>query len=316
MRLLLYILTALFVFSALQSQELNRGSYNLRVEEMRGVESSVQLTLTGVSGTVLYQISREMPYDTPRPLVHLFADGSVLLVDAFAGVYERYGENGRMTDRVPLNGRVSANHERIGFLKGNDSLAVLFVSEPERAESRLLIVDALGSTKVDEPVSGSFASGIELSPGGTLIALGTYTWNGPSLSHKTEFLKTDGTPVLSIGREFKGGSWSPAGILFAMYGRKEAIVIDVLKNEVLATTDLGDNKVVHEIFWDDSVPLIVCSPSPTFESGTWVYSRLAVLNLSERRPIYQSDLSFRSVKLEKNVAQTSLRIDGRSIRIK
>ena len=316
MRLLLYILTALFVFSALQSQELNRGSYNLRVEEMRGVESSIQLTLTGVSGTVLYQIKREMPYDTPRPLVHLFADGTVMLVDAFAGVFEGYGENGRMTDRIPLEEKIRPNHERIVFVTGNDSTAILLISEPGQSSSRIMLLDAGGMRKLDHPVGGTFASGLALSPNGTSIATGTYSWEGSSLSFKTEFLKTDGTPVLSISREFKGGSWSPDGILFAMYGRKEAIVIDVSKNEILATTDLGDSKVVHEVFWDNSVPLISCSPPPKFESGAWVYSRLAVLNLSEQKTIYQSDLSFRSMKLEKNEAEISLKIDGRSIRIK
>ena len=314
MRLSLCILAVFLGCSLLPAQELSRGSYNLRIEEPRDGESSLQMTLVGASGTVMYQLKREMPYDTPRPLVHLFADGSVMLVDAFAGVYERYGENGRMTDRIALNGRVSPNHERIGFLKGNDSMAVLFVSEPEKPESRLLIVDRLGSTIVNKPVSGSFASGMELSPDGTLIAVGTYNWNGPSLGHKTEFLNTQGAVISSLNHEFKGGAWGAGDSLFLVYGRNDAAIVDARTGIVRSAFDLGSNTVVHAALWDNGTPLVAVSPPPRFEMGAWIFSQLVVLNAADASTVYQSQSgSFKKLEFEKSDSGVFLRVDRQQI---
>lgn len=302
------------MLSALQAQELTRGSYNLTVNEMTGVESSVQLTLTGPLGTVLYQIKREMPYDTPLPQFHLFADGSVLLVDAFAGVYESYGENGRMTDRVPFDGRVRPNHERMSFLGGSDSLAILFVSEPEQSESRLLIIDERGSKRLDQPINGAFASGMKLSPGGTMIALGTYTWNGPSLNHRTEFLNTQGAVVSSLNHEFKGGAWGAGDTLFLVYGRKDAAIVDARTGNVRSVLDLGSNTVVHAVLWNNGTPLVAVSPPPRFEGGAWIFSRLAVLNAVDASTVYQSQSRpFRKLEFEKSDNGVFLRVDRQQI---
>jgi len=313
----LFLLLAIAASPFLRGQEQSRGHFRLTMERSQVGERRTQLTLTASPGSVLYQISRELPYDTPLPKIHLFADGTVLLVDVFAGAYERYAENGRMVERFAFNGRISPNHERIGFLSGNDSSAVLFISEPGQSESRLLFLDSHGTLKLDQAIQGSFASGLEISPVGNMIALGTYSWEGSSLTFRTEFLRTDGTIVSSVEREFKGGSWSPQESLFVIYGRKLATVFDVEKGEIVSTSDLGDNRVVHDVLWDGPVPLIVSSPPPRLESGAWIYSQLSVLNLADQKVTYRSTgQPFRRVKLEENAGEISVNIDGRLVRIR
>ena len=316
MRALFAILTFFCVFPALQAQNLSRGSYSLKVEELRS-ESALQLTLSDVAGRILYQVNRELAYDTPRPAVHLYADGSVLIVDSFAGVYEYYGTSGQMVRRVPFNEEIRANHERITFVSGNDSTAAVLTSEPGVSESRILVLDRAGTVRFDRPFEGTFASGLLLSPNGELIAGGTYRWIGASLAFNTEFLTIAGTSVTGLGHEFKGGSWSPDGTLFVVYGRERASLINVMKREIISTSLLGENRIVHDVFWDGSIPYVASSPVPKMRSGTWMYEGLVVLNLSDGRTAYQSaEVSFKSAKLESTVGGVSAKIDGQSIRIR
>ncbi len=316
MRVFSYILIGFFVLSGLQAQDIVRGSHHLKVEEIRS-ESALSLTLSDSSGRVVYQINRELAYDTPRPAVHLYGDGSVLLVDSFAGVYEYCSMTGQMVSRVPFNGEIRPNHERVTHFSGNDSMAAVLISEPGESESRILLVDRRGSIRLDRPFEGSFASGLLLSPDGGSIAAGAYSWSGSLLAFRTEFFGIDGASIASLDLEFKGGSWSSDGTLFVVYGRDRVSLVDVRKRGVISTSHLGENRIVHDVFWDGSTPFVASSPVPVRESDTWIYPRLAILNVADGRTVYQSEgLPFRSAKLEKTVRGVSATIDGQSIRIK
>lgn len=220
MKLLASIVVAICIFFNLQAQEIVRGSWTLRIEEVRS-ESLLRLTLSDASGDVLYQIGRELGYDTPRPAVHLYANGTLLLVDGFAGVREYYNRAGVMESRISFKGTIAPDHERIFLVSGNDSLAAVLVSESGESESRILVMDWGGMTRVDRTMPGSFASGLLFSPGGETIAAGTYDWKGSALGFRTEFVRHDGTELFSSNKEFRGGSWAPDGALFVMYGRKD-----------------------------------------------------------------------------------------------
>jgi len=314
MRSILPVTLLVLATSCLHAQELSRGAYRLKVEELRAEESSTQLTLTGSSGEMLYQIRRELPFDVPRPQVHLFSYGIVLVLDGFGGVVERYGDNGRMMERIVLDGEVRPNHERTVQKSGNDSLVALLISEPEKSTSRLLVLRSDGSKVLDLPMAGEFALSLELSTSGSMIAAGMYSWEGSSLTFQTSFVGIDGTAISNIDHEFVGGAWGLRDSLFLMYGRKDAAIVDPMTGRIQAEMELGPNTVVHGVLWDDAAPLIAASPMPRFESGEWIYSRLVVIDLADKSTVYQSESRpFRKLKFEKSHGGISLRIDGQTI---
>ena len=311
---LLILITA--GFSLLSAQELSRGPYRLQTETRESNGRTFHMTLLAADGSVSCQIDRPVGVDASLPRCELFANGTTLLVDAFAGVYELYATNGRMMDRIPFDGRIRPDHERTVYLSGNGIVAGMLVSDPDHPSPRLLVIGDNGRVSLDQPVEGSIASALSLSPNGQVMAAGAYEWKGSVVSHIVTFLQTDGTVLSTAAQEFIGGTWSSNDSLFLAYGKHTASVIDVRQGQKAATTTVGGTNIVQDVLWDGGKPVVAWSPVPTLEAGAWIYTGLSVAEVGNPQSARQvSTGSFSRAVLQRNGNGLQAVIDGHSLNI-
>jgi len=315
MRFRLFILIAAG-FSLLSAQELSRGPYRLHTETQESNGKTFRMTLMAPDGSVSCQIDRPVGVDASLPRCELFANGTILLVDAFAGVYELYGTNGRMMDRIPFDETIRPDHERVVYVSGNGIVAGMLVSDPVRPHPRLVLLDDNGRIALHQSLEGSQASALSLSSDGQLVAAGSYEWNGSVVSHLVTFLQTDGTILSTAAQEFIGGAWSGNDSLFLAYGKHTASVIDVHQGQRVTVTAVGNANIVQDVLWDGGKPVVAWSPVPTLDAGTWIYTGLSVAEVgvpaSARQVLTDS---FSRALLQRKDGALQAVVDGRLLNI-
>ena len=315
MRLRLFILITAG-FALLSAQELSRGPYRLHTETQESNGRVFRMTLMAPDGSVSCQIDRPVAVDASLPRCELFANGTILLVDAFAGVYELYGTNGRMMDRIPFDGRIRPDHERVVYMSGNGTAAGMLVSDPVHPRPRILMLDDNGRVTLDQAIGGAQASALSISPDGRFLAAGSYEWKGPTVSHTVAFLQTDGTVLSTAAQEFIGGAWSANDSLFLAFGKHTAVVIDVRQGQRLAITSVGETNIVQDVLWDGMKPVVAWSPAPALAAGTWIYTGLSVAEVGVPESARQvSAGSFSRAVLQRKNGGLQAVVDGRSLNI-
>ena len=303
-------------YSLLPGQDIVRGPFRLVVEARPSARPSMHMQLIGPDSSTLFQIDRTCAEDAALPRCELFSNGTVMLVDAFAGVYELYGSNGRMMDRIALDGKVHPDHERVVMVNGNGTIVALLISDPDHQDCRLLILDGTGSRILDQRLSGSHASGLELSSNGRMAAVGTYTWRGSLLEQSVKFFQTNGVGLSSVEHEFTGGAWGAGDSLFLVYGRKSAAVVEILTGKILSTATLARNSVVLGCIWEERIPLVMSAPPPAFRAGKWIYPGLTLTEVLTSGAVRQVQTSsFNRASLRKTSDGVEVIIDGRGMKL-
>lgn len=308
------IVLALLGSSVLTGQELSRGAFRLFLEPSQTGTPSLHLTLKSSDNSPLTTIDRPISEDASLPRCELFSNGTILLVDAFSGVYELYGTNGRMLDRIPFDGKVRPDQERVVHMSGNGTFTALLISDPVHPNARLILLDPHGHAVVNRPVAGSNASGLQLSSDGVMIAAGTYEWNGPSVEHRTIFLRSDGTLVSSLAQEFTVGIWGQHDSLFLVYGKRSASVVNVRSGAVISHSSFDKGNIVMDGIWNGDEAMVALSSTPTLQAGSWIYQSLSIVKVGVPASTRQVQTSpYRSVSLRQGDKRMEAVVDGKAI---
>ncbi len=304
-----------FLLSSLHAQDAPYTLFRLKPDQSSRGTFSVQVV--NKAGETMYRIEREQFPDAAPPSVHLFGNGSLLLMDGYAGVLEYYDGSGAMTHHLLLRNAVKPEHERVIAWSGAASAIAMAISEPNEGSVLILLLDDRGRLLTDKSLEGrAHASGIVLSSDGSLLAAGSYRWEGTSLFHSVDFLSSDGT-ILSSGRaEMKNGVFSPNRALFLAAGISSAAILEVSTGNEISAKQFGPGAVIHDAVWDGTDALIAASPKPAFEEREWVYPSLTLVTFSrddmpEQETIQQS---FRHARFQREGTAIVIDLDGRPLK--
>ena len=240
---------------------------------------AVVFSIADTTGTVHYTVERNRPYDLPVPSVHVFENGRLLIVDGYAGVIELYDESGGITQRGMLHGSIRPDHERIVHMDATPHVAGFVVSESDGSSTSVYRIQSNGAIRSTELTGEAHAAGIRLSSDGALAAAGTYSWNGPLLNHRVQFL--EGERIMSSGQhDFKGGLFGRGDSLFLVYGRNGAAIMDVRTGAIVSETAYEPGSVVNDLVWVEGTSYLAISQNSEYVNGRWYFSRLVVLEMT------------------------------------
>jgi len=265
----------------------------------------------------MYRVQREQFPDAGPPSVHLFGNGSLILIDGYSGALEFYDGFGSMTNRRLIRGMVKPDHERVIVWSGTGSEIAMAVSEPNEGSLLILLFDDSGRQLTDKSLEGrTHALGIALSFDGSILAVGSYRWEGTSLFYSVDFLSADGTILSSGIAEMKNGVFSPNQSLFLATGVSSAAILEVSTGNEVSARQFGPGAVIHDAVWDGTNALIAASPKPAFEERQWVYPSLTLFTLSPGNVPGQETIqrSFRNARLKKEGTAIVIDIDGRRLK--
>lgn len=300
----------------LHAQEATRPPFRL-VPDDRASRSTFSVGVADSVGTVLYRIQREQFFDTAPPAVHLFGNGSAVLMDGYAGVIEFYDGSGTMINRLLIRDALRPEHERVIAWAGAESKIAFVISEPNEDDALVLFTDNRGTPILRKALAGrSHASAVRISSDGTLLALGTFSWNETQLSHHLDLLSADGRILGSVPLEFSGGSFGPGDSLLLAYGSTSASLVRISDPLVVSSLPLGKGSVVHDAVWNADTALIAYSGKPDFINNEWISSSVTVASLSadgKQRVVQFLQQAFRNAKLERTEDGVSILFDGRRV---
>lgn len=303
------IVAIIVVFTGLSAQE---SPLKLRTERSH---STFSVRVLNTDGRTVTRIEREQFFDAAPPAVHLFGNGSLLLMDGYAGVLEHYNAGGTMTSRILIRSSVRPDHERVIVWSATESQLALAVSEPNEEPVSVLLLDDQGTLVLRQSLAArTHASGIVLSPDGSLLAAGTYGWEGASLVHSIDFMQADGSVLSSASVEMKKGAFADDRSRFLAVGSSSVSIVDVPAGSVISAKQLERGSVIHDAVWDGDIAVIAASPRPAFQDRQWVFPALLLFSLSPDGESTASETiprSFRNVQLRREGGGIGIVLDGR-----
>lgn len=279
------ILLSIFLSGSVFAQQAGDGTY--RVEQERKVthdindEQLVTYTILDREDREVYSVTREVTYDAAFPAAGVFASGRLVLADSFTGTVEFYDTSGDLLKSVVLPDADDVEHERkIDFSFHNDRAAFL-ISEPDVDYVRFVVFNEDGELLTAENIDAGYSTGIVYAPDGSLLALGTYSWVGKSIEHRSFFITDHGRIAGDIAAGFENGSFSEDGSEFIGYSNSQAHLIDTREFTIRWSHKVDGNNMIIEAAWNTEGIVILSSQKPSLHDGGWRYENPVVKTLEQ-----------------------------------
>ncbi|MBI3110023.1 MAG: hypothetical protein HYZ01_00480 [Ignavibacteriales bacterium] len=308
-------------FGQSTAQESRLGTY--RIEEQKkgrarpsGEYALFEARVKDARGTELSVIRKNIPFDVPFPTTGVFESGRALLIHSFDGLVEFYDRSGALVRSLRPLKDAQPEYERVIRVSMHDSLAALLLSEPGRDQALLFVVDHQGRVIAEKEIPGTHAAGVEVSPEGTRIAAGTYTWRNGELVERMHVFGPGLKSLCSVPVSFNRGVFSDPGDRLVAIGKRSVSLVDLRKYAVLWTDTVPAARVVLDATWSPQGVAILSAPVPEYRNHEWVYASAFTRLIGEEGAIINTGRAggeFKIGRLKRIAREVRLYLDDRMI---
>ncbi|MGB6647248.1 MAG: hypothetical protein WBG01_01785 [Bacteroidota bacterium] len=197
------------------------------------------------NGRTLYQIAKEVPFDSPFPSIVLSdSGGSSVLVDAVEGWVEFYDGTGALLKNWEVFLKGEPNYERsINCSVAGDRAAFLLSGTGGRPAS-VYLTDMRGESLMRISLDQSQAGELHLSDDASVIVAGCYS-SGEVSSFTTFCINSDGKVLLEIPILFRTARLSPDRKSLLLAGRRDLleVALDSQERQTLWTGTKKDELI-------------------------------------------------------------------------
>lgn len=319
--ILLSILAVALWFEQSTAQESRLGAYRIEKERkgqarQSGEHALFEVRVKDVRGMELYTIRKNIPFDVPFPTAGVFESGRVLLIHSFEGLVEFYDRSGTLVRSLRPSKDARPEYERVIRFSMHDSLAALLLSEPGRNQALLFVVDHEGRVMAEQEIAGTHAAGVEVSPEGTEIAAGTYTWRDGELVERMHVFGPRLKSLCSVPLSFNRGVFSDQGDRLVAMSKRSVSLVDLRKYAVLWTDTVPEGRIVLDATWSPQGVAVLSAPVPEYRNNEWVYPSAFTRIIGEEGAIINTGRSggeFKIGRLKRIARGVHLYLDDRTI---
>lgn len=314
------VATALSIHAS-SAQESRLGTYRIDEQKIGRAEKAGEHTfyearVKDKRGKELYAIRKQIPFDVPFPSVGVFEAGGAMLIHSFDGFVEFYDRSGVLVRTLRPVKDAQPEYERVIRVSMHDSLGALLLSEPGRDQTLLFVVDHQGRVIAEKEIPGTHAAGVEVSPEGTRIAAGTYTWRNGELVERMHVFGPGLKSLCSVPVSFNRGVFSDPGDRLVAIGKRSVSLVDLRKYEVLWTDTVPAARVVLDATWSPQGVAILSAPVPEYRNHEWVYASAFTRLIGEEGAIINTGRAggeFKIGRLKRIAREVRLYLDDRMI---
>ena len=177
------------------------------------------------NGRTLYQLAKEVPFDSPFPSIVLSdSGGRSVLFDAFEGWVEFYDGTGVLLRSWDVFGEGEPTYERSIKCSIAGDRAAFLLSGTEGRPATVHLTDMRGRSLMNVSLDQSQAGELHISEDASVIVAGCY-FGGEVSSFTTSCISPDGTVLRRIPMLFRVVQLSPDRKALLLAGRRDVVEV-------------------------------------------------------------------------------------------